>query len=159
MTEKTAESEFGVTAIDSENDSSGGPQESAWIQVTIGPYRCLQRLGAGGMGEVYLAYDRRLERRVAVKRLRPDVERPIPRERLRREARAVARLSHPAIVQIFELLEDAGDDWIVMELVDGPSLAEVLRRLGPQPWPEVVRWAGQIAAGLICSLSVSCSTR
>lgn len=113
----------------------------------IGPYRCLRRIGAGGMGEVYLAYDQRLERQVAVKHLKPDEDRSVPRERLRREARAVARLSHPAIVQVFELLEAPDGDWIVMEYVDGPSLAEKLRR-GPLSLPEVLSYGGQIAAGL-----------
>ena len=113
----------------------------------IGPYRCLRKIGAGGMGEVYLAYDQRLERRVAVKHLKREADRSTPRERLRREARAVARLSHPAIVQVFELLESPDGDWIVMEFVDGPSLAETIRR-GPLELSEVLSYGAQIAAGL-----------
>ncbi len=72
----------------------------------IGPYRVEAVLGQGGMGEVFLARDDKLQRLVAIKRIRGDL--PVDRHqraRFRREAKAVARLSHPAIVQIFDLLE------------------------------------------------------
>ena len=82
----------------------------------IGAYRLVRRLGSGGMGEVFLAWDARLERPVAAKRIRPDREMgDTRRERFRREARATARLNHPNLVQIFDLVE-AEDDWIVMEI-------------------------------------------
>ncbi|NJL28092.1 MAG: protein kinase [Thermoanaerobaculia bacterium] len=93
----------------------------------IGPYRVLGFLGRGGMGEVLRGHDDRLDRPVALKRIRPggvDPERA--RSRLRREARAVAKLSHPSIVQVYDWVEGAGDDWLVMELIVGRSLSEIL---------------------------------
>ena len=72
----------------------------------IGAYRLEGRLGRGGMGEVFLARDERLGRWVAIKRIRHDIAcRPV-RERFRREARAAARLNHPAVVQIYDVVED-----------------------------------------------------
>ncbi len=87
------------------------------------------------MGEVYQAYDERLDRWVAIKLIRPD--RPASetaRERFRREARAAARLSHPSIVQIHDIVESEEGDAIVMELVEGESLAKRIAR-GPLPVP------------------------
>jgi tetratricopeptide (TPR) repeat protein len=107
----------------------------------------------GGMGEVFLAYDDRLERPVAIKQVRRDAALdPFRHERLRREARAAARLSHPHIVQVYDILEapagdDAEGDSIVMEYVAGRSIAEILRR-GPLPLPTAVSLARQIASGL-----------
>jgi serine/threonine-protein kinase len=97
----------------------------------IGPYRIEGKLGAGGMGEVYKAYDERLDRWVALKRISPHRRADaVQRERLRREARASARLSHPAIVQVFDLLQADGADWIVMELAEGTPLSLLLHK-GP----------------------------
>jgi predicted ATPase/class 3 adenylate cyclase len=93
----------------------------------IGPYRLEERLGAGGMGVVYRAYDERLDRWVAVKLLHPGGG-ETERERLRREARASARFDHPAIVRIFDLVEQEGSQAIVMELVEGASLAARIRQ-------------------------------
>src|SRR4051812_16691137 len=90
---------------------------------TIGPYRVLQRLGAGGMGEVFLAYDDRLDRNVAIKRIRPEAgTAPERRERFRREARISARLSHPAIIRIYDILTEGDLEHIVMEHVEGTDL-------------------------------------
>ena len=118
---------------------------------TIGPYRILRRLGAGGMGEVFLAYDDRLDRRVAIKRIRPEAgvtrER---RERFRREARMAARLSHPAIVQVHDILQGAqeGDlDHIVMEYVEGESLRDMVE-CGPLKIGQVLELARELADGL-----------
>lgn len=117
------------------------------VPEALGPYRLDGRLGAGGMGEVYLAHDERLGRRVAVKRIRPDHDDETARERLRREARAVARLSHPSIVPLFDIFEHQGDEWLVMEYVDGPCLADLLKD-GPRPLEQSLAWARQIAEGL-----------
>ncbi len=117
------------------------------VPEAIGAYRIERRLGAGGMGEVYLAYDHRLDRRVALKRLRRDRQDSASRQRLRREARAVARLSHPSIVPLFDLLELDDGDWMVMEHVDGPSLAEMLRS-GPLEPARVATYGQQVAEGL-----------
>lgn len=121
--------------------------DDAEVPGDLGPYRFERRLGAGGMGEVFLAYDRRLERRVAIKRLRSDLASASARERLRREARAAARLGHAAIVQIFDLIETDEGDWIVMELVDGPRLADLVAR-GPLDLRETLLYGQQIAEGL-----------
>jgi tetratricopeptide (TPR) repeat protein len=117
----------------------------------IGPYLLTRPLGAGGMGEVYEAWDERLERHVAIKRVQPDPTGAAPdprrRERLRREARAAACLSHPAIVQIFDFVETEEADWIVLELVEGPTLAELLLQ-GPLDLGRLLPLAREIAEGL-----------
>ncbi len=114
----------------------------------VGPYRLEGKLGRGGMGVVYAAWDERLRRRVALKQLLPEVMGdPRRRERMRREARAIARLDHPAIVQIHDLLETAEGDWIVMQYVEGPTLAKRLER-GHLPAPEVVALARDVAGAL-----------
>jgi serine/threonine-protein kinase len=100
------------------------------------------------MGEVYRAYDQRLDRWVAVKLIRPEhSESPTVRERFRREARAAARLSHPAIVQIHDIVESDDSDAIIMELVDGEPLSRRIAR-GPLDLREAVRLGRQIAEGL-----------
>lgn len=93
----------------------------------LGPYRIDGLLGQGGMGAVYRAWDERLGRWVAIKRLRPnslvDEE---ARERFLREAKAVAQLSHSAIIPVFDLLQSGTGDWIVMEYVEGMALSEMV---------------------------------
>src|SRR5882724_6076889 len=99
----------------------------------VGSYRILEKLGQGGMGEVYKAEDTRLKRLVAIKVLRRDKVASQPGKlRFLQEAQAVSALNHPNIVQIYELESQDGDDFIVMEFVPGRTLAEVLRsaRLG-----------------------------
>lgn len=114
----------------------------------VGPYRLGDRLGVGGMGEVYRAFDERLERWVAVKLVRTDLEtNDDARSRLRREARSAASLSHPSIVQVHDVVESNDGDAIVLELVDGQSLARLLEE-GPMPIPQVRLLAREIAEGL-----------
>ncbi|HEX4952283.1 MAG TPA: protein kinase [Thermoanaerobaculia bacterium] len=114
----------------------------------IGPYRLLGKLGMGGMGEVYRALDERLEREVAIKVIRPEsAGDPRARRRFRREARAAASLSHPALVQIHDVLESARGDVLVMELVRGATLAKLLA-VGPLPEPRALRLGLEIAEGL-----------
>jgi serine/threonine-protein kinase len=114
----------------------------------IGPYQVLKRLGAGGMGEVFLAYDERLDRKVAIKRIRPDaVSTPERRERFRREARVAAKLNHPSIVQIYDVLADGEVNFLVMEHVEGTNLRQLLDD-GPLPVGEVVTLARDVAEGL-----------
>jgi serine/threonine-protein kinase len=115
---------------------------------TIGAYQVLRLLGSGGMGDVFLALDGRLGRRVAIKQIRSDV--PISRrahERLRREAAAAAALSHPAIVSVYDILSDESGDSIVMEYVEGETLHTVRER-GPLPVPSVLSVGRQVAEGL-----------
>jgi TOMM system kinase/cyclase fusion protein len=120
------------------------------VQLTrIGPYRLEEQIGAGGMGVVYRAYDERLDRWVAVKFIQPGKhEDAVGRERLRREARASARLSHPAIVQIYDMVQTDEGDGIVMELVEGKTLAQVLRD-GPFDLKQGLALAREIASALV----------
>ncbi len=112
----------------------------------VGPYAIQRRLGAGGMGVVYLGTDSRLGRQVALKRL-PEGQTPSMRERFLREAKALAVLNDPRIVQIFDILEEEGDVWIVMEYVRGRTLSQMIERHALAP-TQAVALATQIAAGL-----------
>src|SRR5262245_46645240 len=110
---------------------------------TIGPYQLLERIGAGGMGEVYKARDTRLDRTVAVKILRThEAHDPRARERFEREARAVAALNHPHICALYDVGRAGNVDFLVMEYVDGATLR------GPISGSEALRVSLQIAAAL-----------
>ena len=112
-------------------------------------YRVLERLGAGGMGEVYRAHDSRLERDVAVKVLPPNVlADEDARRQFRREALALSRLNHPHIATVYDFDTEAGVDFLVMELVQGESLADHVNRQKPLPEAEVIRLGSQIAEAL-----------
>jgi eukaryotic-like serine/threonine-protein kinase len=104
----------------------------------VGPYEILSPLGAGGMGEVFLANDTRLDRRVAVKTLRAGHS-----DRFEREARAISRLNHPHICALY----DVGPDYLVMEYVEGETLAARLAR-GPLPLDKAIGAAIEIAGAL-----------
>ncbi|GAA4243843.1 serine/threonine-protein kinase [Dactylosporangium darangshiense] len=113
-----------------------------------GRYRVEQVLGSGGMGTVWRGYDLRLDRPVAVKVLsNQGLSLPKAMERFDREARAVARLSHPNIVPIYDFGAEDGDPYIVMELVDGPTVADLLTE-GPLPIGDVLAISTQICDGL-----------
>ena len=105
------------------------------IGKTIGSYTVLAQLGAGAMGEVYLAEHRHLKRKAALKLLaREIVDRPDLLERFFLEARATSAIAHPGIVQIFDCEVDAGGrPYIVMEHLTGETLAATLARRGPLP--------------------------
>ena len=114
----------------------------------IGPFRVLDRLGAGGMGEVYLAEDPRLGRRVALKSPSESwLQNAEARSRLLREARAAARLTHPRIAAVHDILEADGRPFIVMEFVEGETLSSNLRR-GPLPAERAVALACDLADAL-----------
>jgi eukaryotic-like serine/threonine-protein kinase len=112
----------------------------------LGPYRVLEKLGAGGMGEVYLANDTRLRRPVAVKILRggPTEE---SRARLLREARPAAALHHPNICAVFDVAEFEGLAFAVFEFVEGRTLSEAIPPDG-LPLEQVLRYGEGIARGL-----------
>jgi serine/threonine protein kinase len=103
---------------------------------TIAHYCVVSKLGEGGMGVVYAAIDERLQRRVALKMVRGTGD-PTSRERLWREARAAASVSHPNVCQLYEIGEANGELFLAMELLEGESLSARLLR-GPIPLPESV---------------------
>src|SRR6185295_677746 len=113
-----------------------------------GPYEILAPLGAGGMGEVYRARDSRLQRDVAIKVLPAEFAQDAERlARFQREARLLASLNHPNIAAIYGLEEDGGARYLVLEIVEGESLAERLAA-GPMPVEEALAVCAQIAAGV-----------
>src|SRR5262245_21865182 len=100
----------------------------------IGPYRIEGKLGRGGVGEVFRAWDESLKCWVAVKLCRQEpARREAARGRLRREAAATSGLSHPSIVEGHGLIETDEGDALVLELVEGLTLTQVLRECGPFP--------------------------
>ena len=114
----------------------------------LGPYEIVGLLGAGGMGEVYKAVDRRLNRTVAIKVLPDDVAAdPRRRERFRREARAISSLTHPHICALYDIGDAGAHEFLVMEHVPGETLAQRLLR-GPLPLRDVLRVAAQLADAL-----------
>ena len=118
------------------------------IGTSLGPYRVTEKLGEGGMGLVFLAIDTRLNRKVALKYLSdPSLDLPRARERLLREARAAAQISHPNIAAIYDIPDTGTHACIVMEDVPGETLAHVAGR-GPLPVDRVVAIGAQLADAL-----------
>ncbi|MEA2266497.1 MAG: eukaryotic-like serine/threonine-protein kinase [Solirubrobacteraceae bacterium] len=114
-----------------------------------GRYRLDDQIAMGGMSRVYKAFDTLLEREVAIKVLNREVASDSdPLERFRREARAVARLSHPHIVTVIDAGEDDGTPYIVFEYVEGETLKQRIRRLGRLEIPEAVAYAIELARAL-----------
>src|SRR6202042_2034979 len=114
-----------------------------------GRSRLEARIAAGGMSTVYRALDETLERQVAVKLMNREVATDSDQlERFRREARAVAQLSHPHIVGVIDAGEDDARPYIVFEYVEGETLKERIRRLGRLPIPEAVAYSIEIARAL-----------
>src|SRR5262245_395984 len=97
----------------------------------LGPYEILSAIGAGGMGEVYKARDTRLDRFIAIKILPPSLAGdPHFRERFDREARAISSLNHPHICTLFDVGRQDGHDFLVLEYLEGETLAARLARGG-----------------------------
>ena len=144
------ESEDGATFA---GPAAGQPAESMVAKALsagdrLGSYEIVGFIGAGGMGEVYRAYDPRLRRNIALKVLPTEVSRdPTRRQRFEREAHAVAALNHPYIAAIYGLEESDGVYAIAMELVEGSTLAERIAR-GRIPMQELLVVAKQIAEAL-----------
>ena len=118
------------------------------LPARIGRYTIARKLGEGGMGVVYAAHDDRLERTIAVKTLSAPAHDETARQRLWREARTAASVNHPNVCQIYEVGEDGGRLFIAMELLEGESLADRLRR-GPLSTSEAL----PIGFGMLAALS------
>jgi tetratricopeptide (TPR) repeat protein/predicted Ser/Thr protein kinase len=113
----------------------------------IGRFTVIRLLGRGGMGIVFAAYDERLDRKLAIKLLRPHVrEGTEGRTRILREAQAMAKLSHPNVAQVYEVGEHDGAVFVAMEFVDGDPLRTWMER--PQEWQEVLRVMIEAGQGL-----------
>src|SRR5262245_58120386 len=119
-------------------------------KLELGPYRLLRPIGSGGMGDVYLGLQKKLERNVAIKVLRPDfaAAHATALARFRREALAVARLAHPNIVHIYDADEINGTNFIVMEYVPGIDLWHLVEERGPLPVGMACDFIRQAALGL-----------
>ena len=119
---------------------------------TLGDYALVRRVGSGGMGHVYLATQRGVNRAVALKVLRDHLASdPVARERFRAEAEAAARLAHPNIVQVYSAGEAEGFRFIALEFVDGRTLGDRLAADGPAPADEALVLLRQVAAALACA--------
>jgi serine/threonine-protein kinase len=117
--------------------------------VLSGRYRLEQKLGSGGMSTVYLARDETLERWVAAKVLHREIsDQPDQIERFRREARAVAQVSHPNVVAVIDAGEDSGRPYIVFEYCDGETLKQRIDRMGKLPLDEAAAYAIEVGRGL-----------
>jgi len=118
------------------------------LREQIGPYRIVARVGAGGMGEVFKAWDPRLERDVAIKLLHPDAAAdPERQKRLLAEGRAASALNHPNILRVYDADVDGSSYYLVSEWLEGKSLRDELSR-GPLPLKRLLDLAVQIADGL-----------
>ncbi|MCB9541674.1 MAG: serine/threonine-protein kinase [bacterium] len=115
--------------------------------VRLGRYALLDRVGAGAMGLVYAAYDDVLDRKVAIKLLRDDGPKSEDRARIRREAKAMARLSHPNVAQIYEAGEYRDRLYLAMEYVPGESL-DVWQSVEPRPWEAILAMYLEVGRGL-----------
>ncbi len=117
--------------------------------LVIGAYRIMEKIGAGGMGIVYLAEHDKLKRRVAIKILPEDKTLDkLALERFYREARAAAALDHPNIVKAFDVSEHQGLHYLVMEYIDGTNLQKYVDTKGPLPWKTAVNIVIQSCKGL-----------
>ena len=122
-------------------------------EVIAGRYLLLERIGAGGMGQVWRAHDQRLGREVAVKQLHTqrgvsEEDAEVWNHRAMREARITARLHHQHAVPVFDVVEHDGQPCLIMQYFPSSSLAEILAGRGPLPVPEVARIGSEVAAAL-----------
>ena len=114
----------------------------------LGPYEIDAPLGAGGMGEVYRAQDTRLERTVAIKILPAQLSAdPVRKQRFEREAKTISSLNHPHICVLYDVGSQDGIDYLVMECVEGETLAKRLEK-GALPLEQVLKYGAQIADAL-----------
>ena len=139
----------GGTAM--ESDVEAGIRLYATLKrgATLGNYSILDKLGQGGMGTVFRAEHRRMLREVALKVLSPEVlKAPQAVQRFHREVRVAAKLTHPNIVTAYDADEERGVHFLVMEIVEGTSLAALVKRHGPLPPKKAIDFVVQAARGL-----------
>src|SRR5205807_3555294 len=116
--------------------------------VRLGPYEILDAIGAGGMGEVYRAKDTRLDRTVAIKILPAHLSAdPVRKQRFEREAKTISSLNHPHICVLYDVGSQDGIDYLVMECVEGETLAKRLE-IGALPLEQVLKFGAQVADAL-----------
>ncbi|RLK62134.1 serine/threonine-protein kinase [Actinokineospora cianjurensis] len=130
-----------------------GPTVAHGPRVVAGRYAILNELGRGGMGVVWLAEDRMIGRHVAIKELHlpdgvPASERAVFEERVLREARTAGRLNDPAVVTVYDVVQESGATYIVMELIQAPTLSDIVRERGPMPAEQVAKLAEQLLSAL-----------
>jgi eukaryotic-like serine/threonine-protein kinase len=128
------------------------PADPSRPRLLAGRYRLVEQLGHGGMGTVWRARDELLDREVAVKEVRvsglsPE-ERSVLHARMQQEARAAARIKHPGVVTVFDVLQEGDSPWIVMELIDGHSLEDILLTEGTLLPRDAARFGAAILAAL-----------
>jgi len=133
-------------AIDAEFHAAGA---SGDVPRTLGEYTIVERVGGGGMGTVFLARHKLLDRRAALKVMSPALaDSPVARDRFRREIRLAGQLSHPNLVAVHDAAQDGGILYLVTEYVDGVDLSSLIRRDGPLPAARAVDSVIQAARGL-----------
>ena len=116
----------------------------------VGHFRIVDLIATGGMGEVYVGYDEKLERKVALKSIRPEYHlHDEARARFLREARVLSQLGHPNICQIYDYIEGEPSDFLVLELISGKSLTQVMKK--GVHFDLKMRIAEQIAAVLVAA--------
>jgi eukaryotic-like serine/threonine-protein kinase len=116
--------------------------------INLGPYEIVAPLGAGGMGEVYRARDTRLDRTIAVKVLASHLSSSLElKQRFEREAKAISALNHPHICSLYDVGSQDGTDYLVMEFLEGETLAERLRR-GALPLKETLKVGMEVSEAL-----------
>ena len=131
-----------------DDDEAQSDRDTDDLGREVGRFSLVQRIGAGGMGQVYEAHDQELDRRVAVKVLHDHaVNSPTGRTRLLREAQAIAKLSHPNVVSVYDVGRHQDRVYIAMEFVDGQTLGAWLEE-APRAWTDVVRVFAAVAEGL-----------
>lgn len=142
------DNEFEEPVIDLGLRVIAASQQRKLVGRTIGQFKVLSRLGSGGMGEVYLANDKQLDRRVALKFISSElIDDRAARTQLVTEAKAIARLDHPSICQIFSLQETKNEAFLVMQYVDGVTLSELLKS-GPLSETQQKNLIEQLISGL-----------
>src|SRR5438477_4222174 len=120
-----------------------------WSGKNLGDFHLLRRLGQGGMGQVYLAEQISLKRKVAIKTMRTDLAvSAVSLQRFKAEAEAIARLNHANIVQVYAIGEEAGLHYMALEYVEGRNLREFLSKKGPPELPLALSIMRQVAAAL-----------